>query len=343
MRIFVLRNIRLSMEKKRFQKLMNAAEQGDAWSMVELGVCYQNGSGVAKNMSIAVDWWKKAAMTDDERWAKDACWCLINYYLDVDTDHAERWAERLFEFGVNDGLIKVADKLCRVGDWDQPEGVQRDLGYHKGLEIYMNLFKRLEPDTDDSKRVAVLFTLSYDKMLASGNEPTEEMTKFLEEIDHLVPDDTKSDDRKLRKMMHAHPFQWLVNILVRSYRRLIYGILVLLCMSYFIRTVLNEIDRYRRGKAPYVLVVTGNGKGYWTKPTEEYVVVNTDRSKVVLKDLEDRAFYIYNCNSWPHRVYVFDKNRKGEMVPDTIMLTPHNYLKVDSFSLRRYRCGKEKY
>ena len=102
------------MEKKRFEDLLVDAERGDAWSMVEVGVCYHNGSGVGKNLTKAVSWWEKAAMTDDERWAKDACNCLINYYDKNELDKTVRWAERLYELGDSKALRKVPAH-CAIG------------------------------------------------------------------------------------------------------------------------------------------------------------------------------------------------------------------------------------
>jgi TPR repeat protein len=38
-----------------------AADQGDAFAQCNLGVMYENGYGVAKDMNKAVEWYRKAA------------------------------------------------------------------------------------------------------------------------------------------------------------------------------------------------------------------------------------------------------------------------------------------
>ncbi len=44
-----------------FTEIYNAAEQGDAQAQLNLGVCYWNGNGVAKDYAEAVKWFRKAA------------------------------------------------------------------------------------------------------------------------------------------------------------------------------------------------------------------------------------------------------------------------------------------
>ena len=43
-----------------------AADQGHAKAQYNLGWCYANGEGVAKNISEAVKWYRKAAEQGDE-------------------------------------------------------------------------------------------------------------------------------------------------------------------------------------------------------------------------------------------------------------------------------------
>jgi len=38
-----------------------AAEQGDSWAQNNIGVCYNNGTGVEKNFQTAVELYQKAA------------------------------------------------------------------------------------------------------------------------------------------------------------------------------------------------------------------------------------------------------------------------------------------
>lgn len=47
--------------KAHVQSLQESAEQGDAAAQCNLGLCYYNGNGVAKDLTEAVKWFRKAA------------------------------------------------------------------------------------------------------------------------------------------------------------------------------------------------------------------------------------------------------------------------------------------
>ena len=50
-----------------FRLLSQAANQGDAVAQNNLGYCYEKGEGVEKNLSKAIEWYKKAAEQENER------------------------------------------------------------------------------------------------------------------------------------------------------------------------------------------------------------------------------------------------------------------------------------
>ncbi|MGK0272108.1 MAG: TPR repeat protein [Cocleimonas sp.] len=53
-----------------FEVLMPAAERGEPWAQLRVGVAYELGSGVAKDISTAITWYEKAASQESEgNWA----------------------------------------------------------------------------------------------------------------------------------------------------------------------------------------------------------------------------------------------------------------------------------
>ena len=57
---------------------IKAAEQGEAWTQIELGDCYYYGKGVKQNYTEAVKWYKKAAK---QGYADAQTMLSICYYL----------------------------------------------------------------------------------------------------------------------------------------------------------------------------------------------------------------------------------------------------------------------
>ena len=53
-----------------FKVLMPAAERGEPWAQLRVGVAYELGSGVAKDIPTAITWYEKAASQESEgNWA----------------------------------------------------------------------------------------------------------------------------------------------------------------------------------------------------------------------------------------------------------------------------------
>lgn len=51
----------LQAAEPELQQLRQQAEQGDAWSQLNLGAAYDNGMGVARDIEQALHWYRKAA------------------------------------------------------------------------------------------------------------------------------------------------------------------------------------------------------------------------------------------------------------------------------------------
>ncbi|EDY86718.1 Sel1 repeat family [gamma proteobacterium HTCC5015] len=53
-----------------FEVLMPAAERGEPWAQLRVGVAYELGSGITKDISTAITWYEKAASQESEgNWA----------------------------------------------------------------------------------------------------------------------------------------------------------------------------------------------------------------------------------------------------------------------------------
>ena len=48
-------------------KLIEASEEGDCWAMLDLGLRFDRGDGVEKDMKQAVEWWQQAAQLGNEQ------------------------------------------------------------------------------------------------------------------------------------------------------------------------------------------------------------------------------------------------------------------------------------
>ena len=51
---------------KTSEWLRKAAEKGNAYAQNNLGYCNERGQGVAKNINIAIEWYKKSAKQNDK-------------------------------------------------------------------------------------------------------------------------------------------------------------------------------------------------------------------------------------------------------------------------------------
>ena len=96
-----------------YDEWLPLAELGDAEAQFNLGVLYDEGAGVERNLATAADWYRKAA----EQGFIDAQTNLgILYYhgLGVDRDHeaAARW----FRLAADQGDAEAGEYLQRIRD-----------------------------------------------------------------------------------------------------------------------------------------------------------------------------------------------------------------------------------
>lgn len=79
----------------------SAAEQDLAEAQNMLGVCYENGYGVGKNLTEAVKWFEKAAANDDA-WGEFNLACCYNWGEGIaqDEDKAVYWYRKAAEHGI---------------------------------------------------------------------------------------------------------------------------------------------------------------------------------------------------------------------------------------------------
>ena len=91
--------------------LRKKAEAGDAEAQYNLGECFLNGDGVAKDMAEAVKWWRKAA-------EQGAVWAQYNLGVcfyegnGVDKDHSE--AVKWYRKAAEQGYAPARDALRRL-------------------------------------------------------------------------------------------------------------------------------------------------------------------------------------------------------------------------------------
>jgi TPR repeat protein len=94
-----------------YEEWLPLAELGDAEAQFNLGVLYDEGAGVDRNLATAADWYRKAA----EQGFIDAQTNLgILYYhgLGVDRDHAA--ASYWFQLAADQGDAEARDYLQRI-------------------------------------------------------------------------------------------------------------------------------------------------------------------------------------------------------------------------------------
>ena len=85
---------------RAIQTKLKAAEQGDARAQFNLGVCYENGTGVDKDASEAVKWYRKAAEQGHTRAQCNLGWCYMNGVgVAKDAAEAVRWYRKAAEQG----------------------------------------------------------------------------------------------------------------------------------------------------------------------------------------------------------------------------------------------------
>ena len=304
------------MEKKRFEDLLVDAERGDAWSMVEVGVCYHNGSGVGKNLTKAVSWWEKAAMTDDERWAKDACNCLINYYDKNELDKTVRWAERLYELGDSKALRKVAGTLC---DREEHDAM-------KGFSIYMHLYEReKEKFGSEDEKVKSLSNELYEHYCLRkniGDYLTDEIDAFVKDNCEVFDEDGEKIDgvMKPRSKLSVHKKKF-----VGCFQFLLYFAMAVFFIVMKIRQC--EAEKKLLDMPPRVVYFTYDGFSH-IEQHRANSIMNVDEPIENWDTLENACFYYYNTWEKPIKVYMLGVGADSEPFIDSMNLIPYRYVRV---------------
>jgi TPR repeat protein len=106
------------------QCIQKAAEQGDAEAQYNLGVCYANGQGVAKDEAEAVKWYRKAA---EQNLALAQLGLAVCYGsgkgVAKDEGEAVKWYRKAAE---QNGLAAVAAQIELFSMYDTGRGVPQD-------------------------------------------------------------------------------------------------------------------------------------------------------------------------------------------------------------------------
>ena len=108
--------------KEKFEELKKAAEQGHADAQCNLGVCYEKGYGVEKDLKQAVEWWTKAAEQGHVTAQYNLGVAYVNAYgVEKDLKQAVKWYKKAAEQG-------NAKAQCNLGVcYNNGDGVKKDL------------------------------------------------------------------------------------------------------------------------------------------------------------------------------------------------------------------------
>jgi len=97
--------------KAAYEEWLPLAELGDAEAQFNLGVLYDEGAGVERNLATAAEWYRKAA---DQGFMDAQTNLGIMYYhglgLEQDLDEAARW----FGMAAEQGDTEASDWLNRI-------------------------------------------------------------------------------------------------------------------------------------------------------------------------------------------------------------------------------------
>ena len=91
---------------------MKAAEQGHAWAQFNVGICFEEGKGIGKNIEEAFKWYMKAA----EQGHPDAQFCVAVCYLNGEgveksKEKAKEWFARAAAANGDEDAKKALAKL----------------------------------------------------------------------------------------------------------------------------------------------------------------------------------------------------------------------------------------
>ena len=106
-----------------------AAEQGEATAQCNLGVCYEHGMGAEKDLAKAVEWYNKAA---EQGYARAQCYLGTCYYKGTGIEKNPSKAAEWYTMAAEQGYARAQD--CLGYCYYYGAGVEKDLA--KAVELW---------------------------------------------------------------------------------------------------------------------------------------------------------------------------------------------------------------
>lgn len=102
---------------KAFQAYRTAAELGAKDAFLDLGICYEEGTGTAQNMSAAFSWYRKAAECGvaEGEFRLGQCY-EFGRGIEQDFAEAAKWYQKAADLGHADALAKIGSFQRQTGD-----------------------------------------------------------------------------------------------------------------------------------------------------------------------------------------------------------------------------------
>jgi TPR repeat protein len=104
--------------KAAFRLFLDGAQRGDPMAQVSVGVCFDSGEGVAKDLKQALYWYKRAWKNGA---GTSACMNLASLYAGLDNRRqAVHWWRKAVALGDGDAALEFADYLTaqRARGWE---------------------------------------------------------------------------------------------------------------------------------------------------------------------------------------------------------------------------------
>ena len=99
-----------AMSAQTVDELKRNAEQGDATAQYNLGLCYANGDGVAKDCYEAVKWYRKSAEQGDATAQNNLGLCYEDGVgVTKDLNEAIEWYRKAAQQGIDNAKLRLND------------------------------------------------------------------------------------------------------------------------------------------------------------------------------------------------------------------------------------------
>ena len=129
-------------EVKEFESYKAQADKGNRVAQYNLGLCYHNGDGVAKDLVQAVSWWRKAAEQGD---------ALAQFNLGVVYEHGRGVIKNEIEAYAFYNLAGITEESARKQLASLEERLSPDarlLGQQRTIQLQKEIEGRLETAQD---------------------------------------------------------------------------------------------------------------------------------------------------------------------------------------------------